>query len=307
MYTRMFFYWISHQKNHIYTRTGGNKVSSQGTTLKEARDVKKRYAHVGASQLTSHSGWEKTATVIRLSHKQRTRPSEQAIHLRQETNMSISERLYIRWFPDEASEPTSTLVLTTPGRHFVDLRFTLPAPLSTLEWGIAGRSVGTPTQGKWIHEISSRTTHPEDESDEGTMSPDQTRPDVELERGRMAHPETGEPREYEEAWKAIPVLALPGDAPPDHRVSVWLELQRTKPGRRGTVVRVGQFCQGIVREGESISVQRWAWADGKWAQVGLVGDIAMPCELTFEPLPRRSVISHDNSDFVWEVKEVAYF
>ncbi|KAI0669127.1 hypothetical protein C8Q78DRAFT_977913 [Trametes maxima] len=221
--------------------------------------------------------------------------------------MSISERLHIRWFPDSASEPTSTLVLTTPGRHFVDLRFTLPAPLSTLERGLAGRSVGTPTHGKWIHEISSRTTHPEDEADEGTMSPDPSRPDVEIERGRMAHPETGEVREYEEAWKAVPVLALPGDAPPGHRVSVWLELQRNKPGRRGTVVRVGQFCQGIVRDGESVSVQRWAWADDKWTKVGQLGDIPIPCELTFERLSLPSVVENEKSDFVWEIKELAYF
>ena len=35
----------------------------------------------------------------------------------------ISVRESIRWLPDEASEPTSTIVLTSPGRLFVDLRF----------------------------------------------------------------------------------------------------------------------------------------------------------------------------------------
>jgi hypothetical protein len=39
---------------------------------------------------------------------------------------SISVRKWIRWVPEEASEPTSTLVLTSPGRHFVDLRIYLP-------------------------------------------------------------------------------------------------------------------------------------------------------------------------------------
>jgi hypothetical protein len=34
----------------------------------------------------------------------------------------ISIRESIRWLPDEASEPTSTIVLTTPNRRFVDLR-----------------------------------------------------------------------------------------------------------------------------------------------------------------------------------------
>lgn len=39
----------------------------------------------------------------------------------------ISIRRYIRWLPDEASEPTSTIVLTSPGRRFVDLRVLLDA------------------------------------------------------------------------------------------------------------------------------------------------------------------------------------
>jgi hypothetical protein len=41
----------------------------------------------------------------------------------------ISVRKYIRWLPDEASEPTSTIVLTSPERRFVDLRILLePKP-----------------------------------------------------------------------------------------------------------------------------------------------------------------------------------
>lgn len=40
----------------------------------------------------------------------------------------ISVREYIRWLPDDASEPTSTVVLTTPQRRFVDLRIIKPLP-----------------------------------------------------------------------------------------------------------------------------------------------------------------------------------
>lgn len=39
---------------------------------------------------------------------------------------SISIREHIRWLPDPASEPTSTVVLTSPGRRFVDLRVLRP-------------------------------------------------------------------------------------------------------------------------------------------------------------------------------------
>lgn len=41
---------------------------------------------------------------------------------------SISFREHIRWIPDEASEPTSTIVLTSPQRRFVDLRILKSAP-----------------------------------------------------------------------------------------------------------------------------------------------------------------------------------
>jgi len=40
---------------------------------------------------------------------------------------TISIRKFIRWLPDEASEPTSTIVVTSPRlKRFVDLRILLP-------------------------------------------------------------------------------------------------------------------------------------------------------------------------------------
>ncbi|KAI1794760.1 hypothetical protein LXA43DRAFT_970894 [Ganoderma leucocontextum] len=197
--------------------------------------------------------------------------------------MSISERLYIRWFPDEASETTSTLVLTAHNRQFVDLRLLKPAdpsaPFASLEWGLAGRSVGTPSHGIWIHDIDSRTENPGDEKDEGDMFPQPEHPDVILERGRMRHPESGEVREYEEAWKDPTVLSIGGG-----RVSVVLETASGASGARGLVVRVGQFCQGILRVGSVIVVERWAWLEGGgWKLSAQVGDGGhLPCDVTWD-------------------------
>ncbi|KAM5538588.1 hypothetical protein V8D89_007617 [Ganoderma adspersum] len=199
--------------------------------------------------------------------------------------MSISERLYIRWFPDEASEQTSTLVLTARNRQFVDLRLFKPedpsGPFTLLEWGLAGRSVGTPSHGVWIHDIDSRTEHPHDETDEGDMFPQPEHPDVVLERGKMRHPESGEIREYEEAWKDPPVLAVAG-----RRLSVVLETKPNASGARATgmVVRVGQFCQGILRVGAVIVVERWAWTeDGGWELSARIGDgTDLPCDVTWD-------------------------
>ncbi|OJT12843.1 hypothetical protein TRAPUB_10678 [Trametes pubescens] len=223
--------------------------------------------------------------------------------------MSISERLYMQWLPEDASEPTSTIVLTTPRRRFVDLRFFKPTSASTqpstssptftaLEWGTAGYSAGTSTHGTWTHEISSSPAHPDDETDEGTMEPHTSLPDVEIERGSMAHLDTGEVREYEEAWRAVPVL-------PDasgRRVAVLLEMRR-EDGKRGAVVRVGQYCQGIVRDGGDISVQRWLWTAGAWAKAGQVGGFDIPCDATWADVQEGDTV--ERSGAVWDVKEVA--
>ncbi|OJT12811.1 hypothetical protein TRAPUB_10646 [Trametes pubescens] len=233
--------------------------------------------------------------------------------------MSISERLYIRWFPDEASEPTSTLVLTTPNRHFVDLRFYKSGPspddstpsaercFTALEWGIGGLSVGTPERGKWLHEISSRTEHPEKETDEGDMFPHPTMPDVALERGHMTHPDSGEMREYEEAWKSLPVLSV-GGPHPEKRVAVFLQMREDPVAgttRRGAVVRIGQHCQGIVRDGKDVCVQRWSWVDDGWKKVGQVGEFDIPCDSTWTNVREGDTV--ERGQVVWDVKEVALF
>lgn len=188
--------------------------------------------------------------------------------------------------PDEPTEPTSTLVLTSVDKRFVDLRLLKPSDTSsgypTLEWGIGGRSVGTPTHGKWMHDIDSRTMNPE--PDEGELSPHPTLPDVTIERGTMGHPESGELREYEEAWKDIPALPVKCGGPHDGKiVTVLLESGGAGTARWGMICRVGQYVQGIVRDGQSVSVQRWAWSEGarEWKKVAQIGDASMVCDVTW--------------------------
>ncbi|KXH41566.1 hypothetical protein CSAL01_01068 [Colletotrichum salicis] len=145
---------------------------------------------------------------------------------------SISFREHIRWIPDEASEPTSTVVLTSPQRRFVDLRILKQTPtvdgvqdthgIERLEWGIAGTSSSstrTDDQGvevrhsRWEHWIDSRTTEPENAADEGDMY---EQPDgLTLEKGRMVNPANGRETDYEELWKDIEPAAVPpvGAAP----------------------------------------------------------------------------------------------
>lgn len=58
-----------------------------------------------------------------------------------ESMCDISIREYIRWLPDESDEPTSTIVLTTPERRFVDIRILKPTSSSPNE--SSGESAGS--------------------------------------------------------------------------------------------------------------------------------------------------------------------
>lgn len=145
--------------------------------------------------------------------------------------------------PAEATEPTSTLVLTAPGtRRFVDLRLTpgsggRSGP-ARLYWGFAGTSWSpTPTSGRWEHAIDSRADDEHDPIvDEGSLEVLENG-DV-LERGQMVDPDNPALglRNYEELWRDE-VLAAAGQ-----RVSVVLETTG------GIVVRVGRWCQGILKK-----------------------------------------------------------
>lgn len=196
---------------------------------------------------------------------------------------------------------------TAPNRQFVDLRLLKPASPSSsyteLDWGFGGRSVGKSPHGEWIHDIDSHTTEPE--SDSGVSSPHPTLPDVSLERGTMRHPGSGEMREYEEAWKHLDVLPVgPGGGVHEgQRVSVFLETGQAGDRRRGMVCRVGQFVQGIVRDGDDVSVQRWAWdeEEREWKPVARIGHAAMACDVTWkDEVNDGDIIVRDGVE--WTVK-----
>ncbi|KAL9056378.1 MAG: hypothetical protein Q9162_002969 [Coniocarpon cinnabarinum] len=157
---------------------------------------------------------------------------------------TATTRRYIRWHTTEThkTEPTSTLVLTTPLGHFVDIRVKLPTALSTsdfpvplvhsslitpvpnvlptssLDWAFAGTTqLGEPQQDgrrhcKWLHFVDSRTTNGEDVNDEGFLREEVTDPDA-LGGRTVWESETGEGLDasgllagYEEGWLPVPVI-----------------------------------------------------------------------------------------------------
>ncbi|KAI9155545.1 Solute carrier family 28 member 3 [Paramyrothecium foliicola] len=207
---------------------------------------------------------------------------------------TISLRDSIRWIPDEASEPTSTIVVTSPQRRFVDLRILRSAlpphgeganeilPLSSLDWGIAGTSSSTERDdghggkisgGRWTHWVDSRTKDAESATDEGDEF--EQPGGLTLEKGRMVNPATGLPTDYEEVWRSVKPLP----SQPNGRVRcVVLDTKSEDGSVRGRVVRLGQFCQGLLRDGDEIVVERWERLEERgWHSSLRIGDQVLAC------------------------------
>ena len=111
-----------------------------------------------------------------------------------------------------------------------------------------------------------------------------------LEKGHMVNPATGRDTEYEEVWVSEEILAVPAfpggeksfsgdDAKP---LCVVLEMQRDEEGRRGMVVRLGQYCQGLARTGEGeadVTLERWKWEEGiGWVRTVRMGRAELPMD-----------------------------
>ncbi|KAL8417617.1 hypothetical protein RB594_001325 [Gaeumannomyces avenae] len=268
---------------------------------------------------------------------------------------SISIRRYIRWPPAMPQEPTSTIVLTSPARRFVDLRILDPTPAeaaaaeqqqqkdgstppsppaavvlpaSRLDWAIAGTSESwkrtTPdgeavTRSRWTHWIDSRVpagADPAAATDEGDMFPQGG--DETLEKGRMVNPATGVEADYEELWAdevpaAIPAAAAAAEGGGEAVAEsgprcVVLRLEDVGRGARGMVVLLGRHCQGLIRVGEELGVERWQWREDEgWRAAARIGTVPVPCEQAFTRLSELLEVGKElrEGDNVWEVVEHA--
>jgi len=227
----------------------------------------------------------------------------------------ISVRASIRFLPDPPSEPTSTLVLTSPGRHYVDVRFLLPPdgrPLGrcvsphSLDWAFAGTSATRPlgdgtSHSVWRHWVDSRQVDAKAVVDEADMTvlPDGTA----LEKGRMVDPATGLERDYEEVWREVEPLGRTADGA-DARCVV-LRLEDEAAHARGMIVLLGQFCQGVLRVEDEVAVERWELDGAVWGKA--VGVCSRP--LLAKMMPRipglRLGDTVEDGSLVWKVIESA--
>lgn len=149
--------------------------------------------------------------------------------------------------------------------------------LDQLDWAIAGTSSSWPigdgglTHGQWRHWIDSRTTDTENLADEGDNYP---QPDgTTLEKGSMVNPATGKDTAYEELWRDVEPLPVKST----HVRYVVLQLDESDQVK-GSMVLLGQYCQGLLRRGSDITAERWEWKGGDgWKRTITIGEDELPC------------------------------
>ena len=142
----------------------------------------------------------------------------------------------------------------------------------------------------------------------------------EVEVGAMLDPVSKEWQVYEEMWEDLEIVPVDGK-----HVVIVLKLDDTTAKARGVVVRVGRFCQGILRAGDQWIVERWEFRDGEegnkggvedmdggsvaggngnWKRTVRVGDMFLPCAVTFRPeiVLLGGTITHKGAE--WKVEEL---
>jgi hypothetical protein len=282
---------------------------------------------------------------------------------------NISTRTFIQWLPDPPSEPTSTEVLTSRQKFFVDIRILKDS--DGIDWAFAGRSeshkdeASGNTSTRWHHMVDSRFLGAESVVDQAEMMPEDPESGIALEKGSMVNPATGVEAAYVEGWRETgvkyvpePLSPVPGivDEPTRH---VHADLERQLESRgvkiyacdpnlrrlmriahpllqeepqviehandgiqfeegftrlrhlvaccvlqhendarqsRGTVIRVGQFCQGVLRVGDEFAAERWEWTEqGGWRKVFASGSskLNMPCDVACHLAVRKLRVGNE--------------
>ncbi|KAL9640120.1 MAG: hypothetical protein Q9204_000837 [Flavoplaca sp. TL-2023a] len=204
------------------------------------------------------------------------------------TNLpSISRRKHYRTIPGQPSEPTSTLVLTSPRGYYVDIRINkYPQPSSDprtfdgkLQWAFAGTKTSIEKDGRtistWHHPIDSLSENPK--PDVGEMT-ELENGDV-LEKGETIDEDTGVVTHYEELWEELVPHFWSQDS---WRKCVVLKTLDEDKDNMGMAIRCGSFSQGILKRKEGIMVEQWDFVcgehAGRYERVVRLGEGEMPCE-----------------------------
>lgn len=117
----------------------------------------------------------------------------------------------------------------------------------------------------------------------------------------MVNPATGKDTAYEELWRSgEPVLV--------NSIGVRSVVLKLEKGDqiKGSVVLVGQYCQGFMRKGDDITAERWEWTGGDgWRRTIVLGEDELPCSKLLEDTAVTLGQVITIGDVKWEVIEVS--
>lgn len=130
-----------------------------------------------------------------------------------------------------------------------------------IDWAFAGRShskpqgahvhdTSKPSHTVWGHWIDSKSNDPGVDQGDMWLQEDG---DV-LERGKSNDPTTGQETEYEELWHDLEVVPL---GKKRNRSSLVLRADDPKKDLRGMAVKVGGWCQAILKVKDALTIERW--------------------------------------------------
>jgi hypothetical protein len=93
-------------------------------------------------------------------------------------------------------------------------------------------------------------------------------PEFTLEFGTAFSPRLDRMTAYEELWRDI---AIQPCSPSSKKVCIVLRTEGVNEfgdAIRGVVVRLGRYCQGILRKGDTVTVERWEFKEGDRVRKG---------------------------------------
>lgn len=173
--------------------------------------------------------------------------------------MSLTKRVSIQWSDQKPSENTDTLVLTSPGKHYVDIRLRKNST-QEIEWAFCGQTKTSGQTTVYTHDIDSKGQSCEDSGHFEQLSSGDLK-----ETGSMFNSATQRVEPYIEVWRRTDPESSEL-VPRGNKVlsNVVFQVLEKKKGQDlvGKIVRVGKWIQGVEKDGSNFKFFRGCYEDG---------------------------------------------
>jgi hypothetical protein len=194
------------------------------------------------------------------------------------------------------SDPEAVVLEHAVGGRFNDFEATMDMPIAFMDAPRA-RTVMR-IQYPWL---DSKEDNPEIHSMILNYHPDGKRY---IRTGTVADPGYRNPQVFAENWANTDVHATERE-PPGRPCCIVLRTTSDSAVAEGLIVRVGQYCQGIIKVDGEMSAERWYWDEfDEWERLFHIGPQFIPCAMALDNETRKGAILRFGA-IVWEVCEVS--